>query len=133
MGSVSDRSVPGRFHALGDGKEATWRHPRRSVALSPGRKQNTVPIAEDAARFVSTLDRPGQAADRFVLIESESIRPRLGYSAQRSGGVAHVIGGERIVLAVTFRRKDQKNPDLDAKALTAELQGEMRAFVELTL
>jgi hypothetical protein len=86
--------------------------------------------AEDATRFVRTLDRPARYAGRYVLVEADSIRPRLGYWVQRNGGVAHVIGGERIRLVVTFWSEKRNGPKLDAIELTAQLQGQVRAFIE---
>jgi hypothetical protein len=87
------------------------------------------PSAERAAAFAAQLDRPTRAAGRYVVIESESIPPRVGYSVQRSRGVAHVLRGERIRLTVGLWKQARRDPDLDARALTAELQGQVRAFV----
>jgi hypothetical protein len=84
---------------------------------------------EQAVRFARTVDKRARQADRYVLIDAETIRPRDGYWAQRNGGVASVIAGERIRVTVTFwiDRKEASAPD--AAALTAELQAQVRPFV----
>jgi hypothetical protein len=97
----------------------------------PGRERLWAhfPNAEDATRFVRTLDKPARQADRYVLIEADTVRPRDGYWAQRNGGVATLIGGVRIRLNVTFWRDREDAPSPNAEALTSELQAHIRPFV----
>jgi hypothetical protein len=82
---------------------------------------------EDAASFARTLGGTFRQVGERVIIESRSIGARTGYMAQRRGGLAELVAGDVMRLALWVSRGKPKA--FDSERVAAELVAYLRPYL----